>query len=928
MPAVCHTSDRGTCPLGNFTVSPGSPVRATLSPMIGKTIAHYRILEKLGAGGMGEVYLAEDTELNRQVALKFLPSGYSSAPDVLARFKREAQAAAALNHPNIITIYQVAMYEDRPYIAMEHVEGATLSEHVREHALPVKTILDLTIQIADGLAKAHAAGVVHRDLKPDNILVDADGRPRILDFGLAKLAGVTKITQESSTLGTIYYMSPEQTRGGDVDHRADLFSLGTLLYEMIAGQLPFQGEHSSAVMYAITNEGAQPLARYNNEASDELQRIVSKLMAKNPGERYQSAADLVADLRMEARSGESDVRPAVTATGATVTAAAVTATGATVTPAPATTPAPGTTKRSPAMWAAIVAVVVVAAAIAVFNPFKKGAAPPGEGRPMLVVLPFENLGVSDDEYFADGITEEITSRLATIAGLGVISRTSAMRYKGTNKSLEEIADELGVQFVIEGTVRWDKSQSPARIRITPQLIRVSDDTHVWASNYERQLDRIFEVQADIATEIAGAMEVTLLERERESIARVPTENSEAYAYYLRGIKADREGTGFGTGMVEDAMSMFQKAVELDPEFAVAWAWLSNTHASYYHNGWDRTPARLKMAKECAHRALALAPDDADAQAAMALYHYWGLKDYDTAMSWIEKAEISRPGDPMHIETHAYILRRLGRFDEAAELLDQALILNPYNRSTMLSLAECHIVRGRLDAGQPYIDRAVTLDPDDPVNYWYLSIVERVRGNVAGSRRALESYRGNDTAVIPYIWWNHHFFAGEFDDAIAAVARVTADAYMDEGGVFPNALLRGLAYRAKGNHATAKREFESAVSYFDAHIEERPDDHRLYSGLALAQAALGQTEAAVANGRKSVEMYPMSKDRYGGAWRLMEMANIYAVAGYVDEAIKQIDEVLTIDCWPTATWYRMNPLFESLREDPRFEEMLRKHDPSV
>jgi len=866
--------------------------------MIGKTISHYKIVSKLGEGGMGEVYLADDTELDRQVALKFLPPRVAGDADVLARFKREAKAAAALDHPNIITVHEIGEHDGRAFIVMSYVSGELLSDAIARKDMTIDRALGITTQICDGLAKAHQAGIVHRDIKPDNIAIDADGNVKILDFGLAKLDDVTRLTREDSTVGTLYYMSPEQARGDEVDARTDLFSVGAMLYEMITGQRPFEGEHAAAIHYAIANSDPQPLSRFNNQASADLERIVHKLMTKEAEGRYQTAAGLIADIRaLHTDSG---------ATG--------------------TVPAAPKASRRPIIW--IGAIVIVAAVmIAILNPFKSAPPTTTDSRPMLVVLPFQNLGVSEDEYFADGITEEITSRLAALTGLGVISRTSAMRYKGAGKSITQIADELGVHYVLEGTIRWDKSQSPERVRITPQLIRVSDDTHLWADNYERELNRIFEVQADIATQIATAMEVTLLEKERRTIESVPTENTEAYTFFLRGLELTQGGTAFATGFVEEAIDMFTRAVELDPEFAVAWAWLSQAHSSYYHNGLDRTAARLELAREAAERSLALDPNHSDAHLAMAKYQYWGLKDYDTAITWTESAASLRPGDVEIIQLFGWILRRLGRYEEAIQRLEQSLALAPRDRSVLLGLGEIDLVLSRLDKANEHFRRGVALEPNDPAGYWYLSQVAMLKGNLEESQQALESYPGNDRVTMPYIWYSHYFHARGFDNAIRALEKTTSEMSVGEAGVAPNTLLRGLAYLAKGDSASARGELESASKTLQALIEERPDDHRLYSALGLAQAGLGMDEAAVANGRKSVEMYSMSKDRFGGAWRLLPMAEIYAMVGYNDEALEQIEELLTIPVNVNATWIRQHALFDRIRNDPRFEELLRKHEPS-
>ena len=541
----------------------------------GTMVSHYRIVEKIGAGGMGEVYLAEDTELNRKVALKFLPPDLCRDADCRARFKREAQAAAKLSHPNIVTIYEVAEFHDRPYIVMEYLPGKSLKEIIRSGDMPLGKAIDLAVQIGEGLDAAHRAGVVHRDVKPANIVIGDDGRARILDFGLATIRGTERLTQTGSTVGTLGYMSPEQTRGEEVDQRSDIFSFGVILYEMITGRLPFHGEHEAAILYAIGYEEPEPLARYKTGVPDELQRIVSKTLAKSKDERYQHTDDLLADLRTFSKQG-----------------------------LPSTAEKPRRDLWNRYVVSSAAAVILVIAGYWVIKTYVlPSGGKPEPQRKMLAVLPFENLGSPDDEYFADGITDEITGKLATIRDLGVISRTSTMLYKRSTKSLRDIAKELGVDFILEGTILWDKRDDISRVRILPQLIRVSDDTHLWAETFQRPLTDIFALQADIASRIVEAMNVTLLGAERAALESMPTRNMDAYQAYLRGMNYRQEPDFASRKNSLSALRMFQRAVELDSTFALAFAQLAYVHAGMYHYGHDPTAERLALAKAATDRAL-------------------------------------------------------------------------------------------------------------------------------------------------------------------------------------------------------------------------------------------------------------------------------------------------------------------------------------
>jgi len=576
----------------------------------GSFVSHYKITEFIGAGGMGEVYLADDTGLNRQVALKVLPPQFTFNEDFKARFRREAQAAASLNHPNIVTIHDVGEHQGRPFFVMEHIKGMGLDEAMKCMSLTLDQILEMFVHIGEGLDKAHGSGIVHRDIKPSNIMVDCDKQPKILDFGLASVKGTEKLTQAGSTLGTLGYMSPEQVRGEETDNRSDLFSLGVVMYEVVAGRNPFERENRAAILSAIMQSTPEPLARYKSDVPDELQRITSKLLEKDPSLRYQSAADMVSDLRRLAMTRETkkeDVRPQW--------------------------------YRNKIFLVALlfVAVVIGAAIVSrIMFPPQEGAA---SSRMMLAVLPFNNLGSADDEYFADGITDEITTSLARLPGLGVISRQSASTYKNSEKSLRQIGKELRVDYILEGTIRWDKSGDTSRVRISPQLVQVSNDINLWSNTFERALTQIFAVQADIATQIASALDIALLASERQALASKPTENLEAYTYYLRGN--EYMNASYFKKDYRIAVEMLNRAVELDPNFALAYARRSSAHTWLYWL-YERNEERLVQAWDAANLALRLNPDLPEAHLALAQYYYQGKRDYERALAEIEIVKKSRP----------------------------------------------------------------------------------------------------------------------------------------------------------------------------------------------------------------------------------------------------------------------------------------------
>jgi serine/threonine protein kinase len=543
-------SSRGPGP----TASPAGP---------GDSIGRYRIVSLVGEGGMGKVYEAEDPELERRVALKVLPESLARDPKALERFKREARTVAALSHPNIVTLYSVEESEGTHFLTMELVRGEPLSRLIPEEGFDLKELLERAIPLADGLRAAHERGIVHRDLKPGNVMVDAEGRVRILDFGLAKLhtdlpgesqeAALTALTALGAIVGTVPYMSPEQVSGKPADQRSDIFSLGIILYEMCTGRRPFGGETATHTMSAILRDRPERVSEIRADLPEHLGRIVRRCLEKEPEKRYQSAQVVREELEELKREVESG--PTMVHQGAGVAS-------------------PPSRRR----WIGLAASLAVVAAVAFlsFWPGRQDTEGPEElpgqagsvtpDRKMIVVLPFENLGSSEDEYFAAGMTDEINSRLSKVSGLGVISRDSAIQYAETQKTTPQIGEELGVEYLLGGTVRWARStDGGTRIRITPRLVRVADDTQLWSDSYDRVLDDVFDIQSDIAVQVVAQLGVSLLETEGSAIEERPTENLEAYEAFLRGSLP----AGVDCEKQRERILHLDRAVELDPSLGVA-----------------------------------------------------------------------------------------------------------------------------------------------------------------------------------------------------------------------------------------------------------------------------------------------------------------------------------------------------------------------
>jgi serine/threonine protein kinase/tetratricopeptide (TPR) repeat protein len=862
-------------------------------------VSHYRIVKKIGAGGMGEVYLAEDTKLDRKVAVKFLPSHLCQDDDCRARFKREAQAVAKLNHPNIIHVYEVSEYQSRPFFAMELVEGQSLRDLAKSKELGINRIIELAIQICDGLGAAHDKEVVHRDIKPSNIVIDAYGRPKILDFGLAAIQGGEHLTKTGSTLGTVRYMSPEQVQGLEVDQRSDLFSLGVVLYELISGWTPFEKDSEAATLKAITQDNPEPLARYKSDIPDELQRTVSKLLEKDPSLRYQHADGVASDLKRLVSHTQSSMAV--------------------------------TTRKKRSSWSLVIGGIVIIAVLVVagikYWPADYSAQPtsPTQGRKMLAVLPFENLGDPEGEYFADGITDEITSRLTKLSGLGVISRTSAIRYKNTDKGLPQIAEELGVGFILEGTIRWDKSGDTDRVRITPQLIDVSDNTHLWAENYGRDMSDIFAVQADIAVQIASALNVTLLQPEREALERRPTENLDAYHIYLQGHQR-LWAPDYSADNYDIAVSALERATDLDSSFALAFAALAQAHSLMYHFGYDLTDERLAKAREAIDQALALQPDLPEVRFAYGEYYYLGRKDYEKALQEYTFAQKNLQDDSRVVSAIGAVYRRQGRFDEAISQFKEAQKLSPQDPLMAAELGWTLTFVRDYQAGGRYYNLSLTIAPEQQLVYtlrpWHYWVHD---GDLQAARTTLEKAPKQDDTELLYIWYLQHLFERDYQGAINLLesSHLNIIELMDEFG--PKTLLKAECYRLMKKRELANPLYDSAVALLEAKAAEMPDDHRFRVSLGNAYAGLGRKKEAIREVQLATRLVPVSKNFPVGVMLLQDLARMYVVVGEHEAALDEIDYLLSVPGVISVSLLKIDPRWDPLRDHPRFQALIEKYD---
>ncbi len=862
--------------------------------MVGQRVGSFRVLGKLGAGGMGEVWLAEDTRLERKVALKFLPPE-ATADEDQARFLREARAASALDHPNICTLHEIGESEDgRTYLAMAFCEGATIKERIAQGPLKIPEALDIAGQIGKGLARAHREGIVHRDIKPANAILTTDGLVKIVDFGLAKRAGDDRLTMTGSSMGTVAYMSPEQIRGEDVDHRTDIWALGALLFEMVVGRPPFLSDHEQGITFKILNEDPEPLTAIRTGVPIELDRVVAKALQKDPGARYQHIEDLLVDLeevRTQTMAGPARVlgREPATPTG-----------------------------RRRRSW--IIAAITVPVVLALVVAGTLLLVPREQELLRIAVLPIENLGSDDHDYFAAGLTEELISRLSRMQDLRPIGRNTIIQYRDSDRSPMEIARELHADYLLIGTTRWEERADGDRVRIIPHLVRSSDGAELWSHPYTGDVTGIFDLQSEMAEQIASALDIELHPEERRHVQRHPTENLAAYQAYLRG-RYYMSLPHYTAEDWEQGMVALQQAVELDPDFALAWAELAIIYSRRIYLWTDASPRQRELAREAADRAARIAPDSPEVRLALGLYHLYAFRDTETAIEYIEAAARELPGDVNVPVARREVYITEGRFEEAVEADRQAIVLDPQDASLYTNQGISLWALRRYPEALSCADQAILLAPDQMWPYltkifvlWsWKGVTDEGRASVA----ALTS--GSHWSIWVHYW--QYIFDGQPQEALAYLEETPDEWIRIKMWAQPESLLRAYVYMRLGRSDPARAALEQARSELTAEVEAYPYDPRYHSSLGIVLAGLGEGEEAIHRGQEAIDLLPLSRDAFYGLTYAQDLAIIHTLLGNEEAALDQLEFLMEIPSWLSPSWLNLDIRFLPLHDHPRFQRLI-------
>ncbi len=858
----------------------------------------YELLEQIGRGGQGVVFRARQKSLNRIVALKVIGLGQWATKAHLRRFRLEAEAAARLEHPGIVPIHEVGERDGSCYFSMKFVEGGQLDEVARREPMPIRRAVELIAKVARTLHYAHEHGILHRDIKPGNILLDIKGEPHLTDFGLARLVeSESSVTHTLDVLGTPSYMAPEQAIGNNaaVSSVTDVYGLGAVLYQLLTGQPPFAGGTTyETIKLLLDTEPRQPRL-LNPKIDRDLSTICLKCLEKDPQRRYSSALALAEDLERWLRHEPIHARrTGIFARGKKWV------------------------QRNPTSALLAAAVVALAAAAGwivwkselIRQPLATGIA----------VLPFENLGAEkENSVFADGVQDDILTKLAKIGELKVISRTSVMEYRG-RRNVRQIGIALRVSHVLEGSAR----RSGDRVHLNAQLIDTRTDTHVWAEEYDRDLNDLFAIQSEIAQKVAERLHAKLSASEKASVEERPTQDLVAYDFYVRAVSMIYNAqVPFIETNLPEAVELLNKAVARDPNFFLAYCQLA-----FAHDLIGDTPARLALAKSAIDSAFRLRPDSGEAHLALAWHLFWGYSDYDRARAELALAQQSLPNNPRVYELAGSMDRSQRRWVDATHNLERACELDPRNLPYLINLGSTYLWLHDYDQHARVMDRIIALHPERrPGRIFRASVEVYRRADTGPWRAAIEKILTNEpgSEKDPFVAGQRYTLAlydRDWDAAVRAAAVLSQKNSLEWSlPQLGRDFWVGVVARLKGNETFARAAFMRARAQQEEEIRGHPDRIVLLSELGLIDAGLGRKEEALNEGRRAMELAPGVKDSFTEPYVKMCFATICTWTGERELALGQLEAFTKTPGYHTYGNLRLSPMWDPLRGDPRFEKIV-------
>lgn len=866
----------------------------------------YVLERELGRGGMATVYLARDLRHDRLVALKVLDAELAATlgPE---RFEREIKIVARLQHPHILPVLdsgEVGSGESgsrQLWFTMPYVEGESLRDRLRrEQQLPLEDALRITTETARALDYAHRHGVIHRDIKPENILLTRDGDALVADFGIGRSldssAPADRLTETGILVGTPAYMSPEQAAGErQLDGRTDIYSLGAVLYELLAGEPPYTGPTAQAIIAKRFQGEVPSVRRVRPSVPEPVERVVLKALALVPADRFGTAAQLAQALSASTPSSLS--------------------------------PSPRLSSRIPMVvlrgWGRRAAILVgglVLALVLLFAWQRRQRSEGASGPRLLAVLPFENQGAPDDEYFADGVTDAVRGKLAALPQLRVTARSSSNQYKKTGKSPQEIGRELGVEYLLTGTVRWDKGGGgQGRVQVNPELVTVATASTQWQQPFDATLSDVFQVQTDIATRVVQALDVALGEGEQRAIAAPPTRSLAAYDAYLKGEELSAAASLFVPAKTREAVTHYVRAVTLDSTFALAWAQLSRTHSLLYYNG-APDPNQAEAAQTAAGRALAAAPERPEGHLAMGDYYLTIRREFELALEQYALGQRLSPDNAELLTATAWAQQSLGQWEASLANLTRAQIIDPRSTSTAWRTAQALTYVRRYPEALAAIDRALTLFPGSLTLFQQKVMVYLARGDLPGARAVLRAPPEGVTpaalAAFMGTYWDLYWALD--DPAQQVLLQLTPAAFEHNRAAWGLALAQ--THGLRGNGAKSRAYADSARQAIVAQLEATPNDAQLHVLLGLALAYMGRANDAIREAKRGAALVPLAKDGYTGTYFQHLLARVYLLGGEREKALDALEPLLRVPYYLSPGWLRVDPTFAPLRGNPRFQRL--------